>query len=261
MGRHRLGHGDVVRWPHEKRRALASPPLSDAALVRLRIIPRITNNCYIICGRDPGKHLTGLGRSLKRVLKRAGLENIRIHDLRRTVGSWLAQDGKSLHLIGDVLNHRDPKTTAGYAYFQTQQRREALTNHGDRALTFAPTESRIPAEPKQVRPAGLLAQSCEVDPRNNQPARQRHYFKREALYELAWTAPVTEVASRLGVSDVAFAKLRRRAAIPLPGRGFWARVEAGQVIPPLPLPPAPQGLPELLRIRGRRELTLDAPKT
>lgn len=163
------------------------------------------NNCHIICGRDPGKHLSALGRSLKRVLKRAGLENIRIHDLRRTVGSWLAQDGKSLHLIGDVLNHRDPKTTAGYAYFQTQQRREALTNHGDRVLTFAPAELRVPAEPKLVQPAGLLAQSCEVDPHNNQPTRQRYYFKREALYELVWTAPVTEVASRLGVSDVAFA--------------------------------------------------------
>jgi integrase len=100
-------------------------PLSEAALARLRVIPRMASNPHIICGRDPGKHLSGLGRALTRVLKRAGLENIRIHDLRRTVGSWLAQDGKSLHLIGDVLNHRDPKTTAGYAYFQTQQRRDA----------------------------------------------------------------------------------------------------------------------------------------
>jgi hypothetical protein len=35
-----------------------------------------------------------------------------------------------------VLNHRDPKTTAGYAYFQTQQRREALTCHGDKVLAL-----------------------------------------------------------------------------------------------------------------------------
>jgi hypothetical protein len=32
--------------------------------------------------------------------------NLRIHDLRRTVGSWLAQDGQSLHLIGDVRDTR-----------------------------------------------------------------------------------------------------------------------------------------------------------
>lgn len=103
-------------------------PLSDAAIARLRTIPRIQGNSYIICGRKLGGHLTSLSDALKRVLRRAGLENIRIHDLRRTVGSWLAHHGCSLHLIGDVLNHRDPKTTAGYAYFQTQQRRDALSS-------------------------------------------------------------------------------------------------------------------------------------
>jgi len=49
---------------------------------------------------------------------------------------------------------------------------------------------------------------------NDPPSRYRHYFKREALYELVWTAPVLEVAKRLGVSDVGLAKLCRRAAIP-----------------------------------------------
>jgi integrase len=62
-------------------------PLSEAALARLRVIPRMASNPHIICGRDPGKHLSGLGRALTRVLKRAGLENIRIHDLRRTAPS------------------------------------------------------------------------------------------------------------------------------------------------------------------------------
>lgn len=87
-------------------------PISDAAMDRLRVIPRISDNPYIICGRLPGQYLRGLGGPLRRALKRAGLVNLRIHDLRRTVGSCLAQDGQSLHLIGDVLNHRDPKTTA-----------------------------------------------------------------------------------------------------------------------------------------------------
>jgi hypothetical protein len=100
------------------------------------------DNTYIICGRLPGQYLRSLGDPFRRALKRARLVNLRIHDLRRTVGSWLAQDGQSLHLIGDVLNHRDPKTTAGYAYFQTQQRR------ADR-----PRQSRASAH------AGSLAQA------------------------------------------------------------------------------------------------------
>lgn len=226
-------------------------PLSEAAMARLKLIPRMAGNPYIICGRDPGEHLSGLGVPLQRVRDRAGLENIRVHDLRRTVGSWLAQAGESLHLIGDVLNHRDPKTTAGYAYFQTQQRRAALTGHGDKVLSLGAPHLQG-ARPKEVSAESLLpgALAAEVVLPAAQPTRERHYFKREALYDLVWTAPVMEVARRLGVSDVGLAKLCRRAAIPIPARGYWARIESGQQLPRPPLPLAPEGLPELLRIRG-----------
>ena len=233
-------------------------PLSDAAIGRLKLIPRMDGNPHIICGLKPGAHLTGLGEALRRVRKRAGLENIRVHDLRRTVGSSLAQDGRSLHLIGDVLNHRDPKTTAGYAYFQTQQRREALTSHGDKVLRLGAPHLRVAQEPEEVRAENLLAPESPntaggLEP---SPVRHRHYFRREALYKLVWTAPVAEVAKRLGVSDVALAKLCRRARIPIPGRGYWQRTEAGQPIGPAPLREAPDGLPELLRIRGTKGSSL-----
>jgi hypothetical protein len=85
--------------------------------------------------------------------------------------------------------------------------------------------------------------------------RNRHYFKREALYELVWTAPVSEVAERLGVSDVALAKLCRGAGIPIPYRGYWAKMNAGYLMARTPLPPSPKGLPELLRILGRKATT------
>ncbi|GFE79270.1 hypothetical protein GCM10011487_12700 [Steroidobacter agaridevorans] len=227
-------------------------PLSDAAIARLQMIPRIADNPYIICGRNPGDHFKALGPVLERVLARAKLENITIHDLRRTVGSWLAQGGQTLHLIGDVLNHRDPKTTAGYAYFQTQQRRDALTSHANKVLSYAAPSVRAAATPKAVSAQSLLPHGmvCANDSSESGCVRNRHYFKRETLYELVWTAPVSEVAKRIGVSDVALAKLCRRAAIPLPYRGYWARVESGQPIGADPLPPAPAGLPTLLRIRG-----------
>ena len=219
-------------------------PLGDAAMARLKIIPRIANNPHIICGQKPGRPLTGLGEPLRRVLERAGLQNLRVHDLRRTVGSWLAQAGRTLHLIGDVLNHRDLKTTLGYAYFQTHQRREALSSHGDKVLSFATEHLQMVAKPRALSAESVLQP-------DGPPLRHRHYFKREALHDLVWTAPVFEVAKRLGVSDVGLAKLCRRASIPIPGRGYWARVESGQQIGRTPLPPAPEGLPALLRIRGK----------
>jgi hypothetical protein len=85
-----------------------------------------------------------------------------------------------------------------------------------------------------------------------QSTHSSHYFRPEDLYDLVWTSPVSEVAARLGVSDVALAKLCRRAAIPRPGRGYWQRTESGQLIGQTPLPTAPAGLPELLRIRGKK---------
>ena len=114
-----------------------SPPLSHAAISRLKVVPQLQDNPYIICGRKAGQHLVNLNDAWGRIRKAAGLNDLRIHDLRRTVGSWLVRDGASLHLVGSVLNHKDQKTTAGYAYFQTKERHKALDKHGRNVVDFA----------------------------------------------------------------------------------------------------------------------------
>jgi hypothetical protein len=53
-------------------------------------------------------------------------------------------------------------------------------------------------------------------------------LSREDLYELTWSKPLSELAKDFGISDVALAKRCRRLGIPVPGRGYWARVDAGQ---------------------------------
>jgi hypothetical protein len=53
-------------------------------------------------------------------------------------------------------------------------------------------------------------------------------LSRDDLYELVWSKPMTELAKDFGISDVALAKRCRRLGIPVPGRGYWARVDAGQ---------------------------------
>lgn len=200
-------------------------PLSDTAVALFASLPEVDGNPYFFAGRKREHHLTDLGEALKRALARAGVKGIRIHDLRRTVGSWLAQSGTSLHLIGDVLNHLDQDTTAGYAFFQTQQRREALGGHAEKILHFAAPEARIPRLPDTLKTESFLAltHGPVILPKPER-FRNRHYFKREALYDLVWTAPVSEVAERLGVSDVALAKLCKGAAIPIPYRGYWAKM-------------------------------------
>lgn len=53
-------------------------------------------------------------------------------------------------------------------------------------------------------------------------------LSREDLYELVWSKPMLELAKDFEISDVALAKRCKRLAIPVPGRGYWARIDAGQ---------------------------------
>lgn len=105
-------------------------PLSNAAIDILNQIPHIEGNRFVIIGKNDGQHLVNIDKPWQRIRKMAGLEDVRLHDLRRTVGSWLAQSGNSLHLIGNVLNHSNQSTTAIYARFGQDSTRDALEKHG-----------------------------------------------------------------------------------------------------------------------------------
>lgn len=109
-------------------------PLSEPAIQILRELPRANNNPYILPGKIQGSHLVNISKPWLRIRKSAEIEDVRLHDLRRTVGSWLAQSGNSLHLIGRVLNHSSQTTTAIYARFGQDHIRDALEEHG-RKLT------------------------------------------------------------------------------------------------------------------------------
>src|SRR5262245_12691761 len=63
-------------------------------------------------------------------------------------------------------------------------------------------------------------------------------FTREKLYEEVWSRPVMQLAKEMGISDVAVAKICRKLVIPVPPRGYWARLAAGQSPKKAALPPA-----------------------
>jgi integrase len=60
-------------------------------------------------------HLEEPRKAWQRIRERAKTKDVRIHDLRRTLGSWLAASGYGLPMIGRVLNHSQPSATAVYA--------------------------------------------------------------------------------------------------------------------------------------------------
>jgi hypothetical protein len=59
------------------------------------------------------------------------------------------------------------------------------------------------------------------------------------LFDQVWTTPVLKLAQEIGVSDVGLSKACRKAGIPLPSRGYWAKQAAKR--PPKPKPPVDKG--------------------
>ncbi len=73
---------------------------------------------------------------------------------------------------------------------------------------------------------------------------------REELYALVWSEPMSLLARKFGLSDVGLAKMCRRAAIPVPQRGYWAKRQAGRQVEPLPLPPRQLGASGYVDMQG-----------
>jgi integrase len=94
-------------------------------------IPRFAGNPYILPGDKSGSHLVNISKAWNRVRTRAGLPDVWLHDLRRSVGSWLAISGHSLPVIGKVLGHASPKTTQIYARLTDDVARHALERHSE----------------------------------------------------------------------------------------------------------------------------------
>jgi len=148
-------------------------PLSAPAAALLDGLPRQEGNPYIFPGRKEETHLESIRGPWDRVRVAAGVADARLHDLRRTVGSWLAQSGNSLHLIGRVLNHANQSTTAIYARFAQDHVRDALDQHAARILGAAgklPSAEVTDIEKARAAKAGLAEFEAErfdeVQPRS-----------------------------------------------------------------------------------------------
>ncbi|WP_456304407.1 tyrosine-type recombinase/integrase [Acetobacter okinawensis] len=72
------------------------------------------------CRTEKGGYLTDLQKPWRRIRKAAGLEDVRIHDLRHSFASDALEMGADLTMIGRMLGHSDIKTTARYAHLKRE---------------------------------------------------------------------------------------------------------------------------------------------
>lgn len=133
-------------------------PLPHALVERLRHLPRITD--YVFSSRSnvmnaftPGCWSpSAINFSWRRIRTRAGLPDLRIHDLRRTCASWLAINGANIPVIQTVLNHSSLAVTQTYARLTLQPVRDALESQAQRMLGKTNVLAASPAQNAEGRP-------------------------------------------------------------------------------------------------------------
>ena len=117
--------GEAELWLHDMKTGARAVSLSPAAVKLLAGLPRLPDNPWVIPGRKPGSHLSSLDHVWRIIREQAGLEDVRIHDLRHSYASRALALGESLPMIGKLLGHRQIETTARYAHLARDSVKEA----------------------------------------------------------------------------------------------------------------------------------------
>jgi integrase len=120
---------------HTKARKRRTVPLNDDALHALKRIQEWQHEHGLVTpwvfGWEKGK-ITTIKTSWTTALKRSGIKDFRVHDLRHTFASWLVMQGESIYVVKELLGHASVTQTEIYAHLAPSQTREAV----QRLLSF-----------------------------------------------------------------------------------------------------------------------------
>ncbi|MBX9804545.1 MAG: tyrosine-type recombinase/integrase [Alphaproteobacteria bacterium] len=87
---------------------------------------------YLFPGKVAGQSLQDIKKAWKTIQTRAGLQNVRLHDLRHTHASHLVSSGLSLSIVGKLLGHTQASTTQRYAHLADAPLRQAAEFFGNK---------------------------------------------------------------------------------------------------------------------------------
>ncbi|MCP1319085.1 site-specific integrase [Vreelandella lionensis] len=109
-------------------------PLSQGALALLAKLPRREDSDYLFPNPKSGKPFVSIFSSWDTARHKAGLKDVRIHDLRHSFASYVINQGHSLYEVQKLLGHTQVKTTQRYAHLS----HESLLNAADSATASVP---------------------------------------------------------------------------------------------------------------------------
>ena len=105
--------------------------LSPEAAKLLAEVPRIPDNPFVIPGKIKATYLRNVNTPWGVIRERAGLEDVRLHDLRHSFASRALALGESLPMIGKLLGHSKVETTARYAHLARESVHESAARIAD----------------------------------------------------------------------------------------------------------------------------------
>jgi integrase len=94
-------------------------PLAPAAIEFLNSMKSSATSIYVFPSQKTGKPIVGLQKIWTQLRTSARIEGIRLHDLRHSFASAAIAGGESLYLVGQVLGHKQARTTEVYAHLQS----------------------------------------------------------------------------------------------------------------------------------------------
>jgi integrase len=123
----------TIRGETSKKNRTRHIPLNAEAADALTRWRKQTDGAGLVfTGRD-GERLENVRKSWAGVLKAAGIESFRWHDMRHTFASWLVMRGVDLNTVRELLGHGDIKMTLRYAYLAPQHKARAVAMLGEQA--------------------------------------------------------------------------------------------------------------------------------
>jgi len=128
--------------PKTKNGSWHTVPLVQQAVEILKTRNLAKQNEWVFPSKSKSGHLADPKKPWQRILKSAGIQDLRIHDLRRSLGSWQASTGASLAIIGKTLAHRNVNTTAIYARLNIDPVRDSM-NKATQAIWDAGTSTQL----------------------------------------------------------------------------------------------------------------------
>ncbi len=115
-----------ISGEESKNKSVMLVPLVGDALAILEQRRELARSVFVFPGHGVTGHLIEPAKGWQRVTKRAGLEGVRLHDLRRTMGSYQTIGGASTAIVGKTLGHKNPSSTAVYARMTLDPVRDAM---------------------------------------------------------------------------------------------------------------------------------------